>query len=57
MPQSYKDEVCGAPWWPSGLRTWLVSAVAWVATVVQVPFLAWKLLHDVGVAKQHTEKA
>lgn len=40
------------PMWLRGERIWHCPAVTQVAAVVQVPSLAWELLHAEGAAKK-----
>ena len=40
------------PWWPSGFRISIVTAVAQVSSVAQVQSLAWELPHATGGAKK-----
>ena len=55
MNNPTKRWATGAPWWLSGLRISIVTAVAQVPAVAQIQFLAWELPHAVGVAKQVNE--
>ena len=43
--------ILGVSWWPSSLGSGIVTAVAWVTAMVQVPSLAQELLHATGMAK------
>ena len=45
----------GVPLWLSGLRSGVVTAVTPVVAVVQVPSLAWKLLHALVATKRRDE--
>ena len=45
ISEVYKLVIAGVPWWPSGYRSGIVTAVAWVQSLVQ------ELLHAMGVAK------
>lgn len=45
-------EILKVPWSPSNERPGIVTAVSWVAIVVQVQSLARELLHAMGLAKK-----
>lgn len=50
-----KETNSGVPSWYSGLRTGIVTAVAWVASVAGVRPLAWELPYAMVIAKKtHT---
>ena len=44
--------ILGVSWWPSSLGSGIVTAVAWVTAMVQVPSLAQELLHATGMAQK-----
>ena len=47
-----RKENLRVPWWVSGFRIGVVTAVAWLAAVARVQSLAWELLHAMDAAKK-----